>query len=68
MVHLHAYMTLNMHVSCLAYMTYVPKLVGIFLFGTYLAITCKVETEVACVLAYICKIGGSVFPFSMLSL
>ena len=43
------------HAKFLAYM---PKLVGIFVFGTYLAITCEIEFAVDCAWAYIYKMLG----------
>ena len=41
---------LYMHVK---YFTYMPNLMGIFVYGTYLAIICAVEIVVGCVLVYI---------------
>ena len=42
-----------MCVTLLVDVTYMPYLVGIFVSGTYLAITCEVKVAVCCVLAYI---------------
>ena len=57
--------TLYMHIN---YMAYMPKLVGIFVSGTYLAITDEVGVAFGCVLAVIFKLlsFGSTFPDSML--
>ena len=55
------------HVMCIhpayliiKYLAYIPKLVAIFLSGTYLAATCEENVVVGGVLAYIHKIAGSV--------
>ena len=46
---------LDMHIICWAYMVYMPYLVGIFVYGAYLAITSEVEIAAGCVLGYIWK-------------
>ena len=49
-------------------MTYISNLVGVFVSGTYLAITFEVEIAVGYVLAYICKTVGSTCPYKMLTM
>ena len=48
-------------------MVYMPNLVGICLPGTFLAITCEEAVTMACVLAYMFKIVGSVCPWGCVS-
>ena len=36
------------------YMVYIPKLVGIFVYAIYLAITCNLYVAAGCILGYIC--------------
>ena len=50
----------------LAYMAYMPNLVGIFVSSTYLALTWEVHTTIGCVLSHMCKNIGSIYPFNML--
>ena len=40
---------------------------GMFVAGTYMAITCEVDIAVACVVAHICKNVGSVCVFSIIA-
>ena len=65
MPHLCIYIP-HIYVRYLAYMAYIHNLVGIFVSGTYLAITAEVEVVAGCVLVYMCTNVGSIFPFSML--
>ena len=39
-------------------MSNIHNMAGIFVSGTYLAITCEVEIELGCVLPYLCKNTG----------
>ena len=48
-------------------MASMPNLVGIFVSGTYLTITCEVEVAIGCVLTYIYKNIGSVCSCCMLA-
>ena len=59
-------MPLTLYVMCvyiphifLAQMAYIANLLGIFVYGTYLAITCLAENEVVCGFACVCKFVGS---------
>ena len=48
------------------YMAYMPDLVGIFVFGIYLEITCEIEVAFGCGLEHICQILGCICTYSML--
>ena len=52
MWHIYAHKSPYTDIKYLAYVAYMPNLVGIFGSGTYLAITCRVKVAVACVLEY----------------
>ena len=58
----------DMHIIFWAYMAYMPSLMDIFVSDTYFAIICEVEVASACVLPYICKHVGSLWPFNMFSM
>ena len=45
---------------------YMPNLVGIFVFATYLIIMYEVNIAIGCALEYMCKNVRSVCPYSML--
>ena len=45
--HIYAHTASDMHIRSLAYMVYMPYLVGIFVFGTFLANICKVKVQLA---------------------
>ena len=52
MWHIYAHTSSYMHII---YIVYMQNVVGIFVFGTYLEITCEIEVAVPCVLTHICK-------------
>ena len=60
-----AYMFINFPYKPIRYLAYMTILMGIFVSGTYLAITCEVDNAVGFDLAYICKNVGSIFSFSI---
>ena len=63
----HMYIHLSYKsIKYLAYMVYMPNLMGVYVSSTYLAITCEICIVVGYVLAQICKNVGSVYPFNML--
>ena len=51
----------------MAYMAHMPNLVGIFVSGTYSAITCEIEVVVDYILGYKCTNIGSICPCSKLT-
>ena len=55
-------------IEATTYVAYMSTLVGIFLSGTYLAITCEVGIAVHCVMAHELKIVGSICPFNITAL
>ena len=64
MVHIYTYIPHRYW----GYIGYMPNLVGIFVSGTYLAKTHKVEVAVGCILAYVCKNVWSICLVSMSAL
>ena len=56
--HIYAHTCPRYAHQILGIMAYRPNLVGIFVSGTYLAITCEIEAAVGFALAYICKTLG----------
>ena len=48
------------------YLPFLPNMIGIFVSGMYLAITCELEVAVGCALVNLCKNTGSIYLFSML--
>ena len=66
MLHMwHIYALTNVHTKYWAYML---NLVGIFVSGTYLSVTGRVEVAGGVVWDYKCKNVGSLCPFSMLAM
>ena len=45
MWHIYTHTSPTYAVKYWTYMSYIPSLVGIFVFGTYLEITCEVEVQ-----------------------
>ena len=60
------YMCIHLPYKSVKYLAYMPKLVGIFMSSTYLAITLEVCIAVCCVLLPMSKNVVSVYPFNML--
>ena len=47
------------------YVAYMSTFLGLFVFGTYLAITCQVDYALSCVSAYMCKNVRFICPLTL---
>ena len=60
------HMCINFPYTSMKYLAYMTNLVGIFASSTFLTVTSKVCIVIGCVVAYMSKSVGSVYPFNML--